>query len=250
LDDPIFDQAIHRLVSQIESMMKQTKVEEEAKNFQQQYEYAMESEMSTLKTDFLLEDVEGQLSLRLVYWFLVTHGDVVEDSITGEIGGDSEENASTMNGDPSKGKAATVVTVLNRPTTSMQPNAGAGDMTTSKRNDNTKSVTLERKTRVLKIAPRIRTSLKSLNIIHDFHYINRYRTFDEIIWNAGNLDWVQTVRNCRMGLWKNVVAKLLERRWEVQPDLFLGITSGADIKDEKMRHLYKMVNEIKALIMA
>lgn len=52
-----------------------------------------------------------------------------------------------------------------------------------------------------------------------------------------------------MGLRKNVIAKLLERRWEMQPELFTGVTTGLEIADEKMRHLYKMVDEIKALIM-
>lgn len=70
-----------------------------------------------------------------------------------------------------------------------------------------------------------------------------------MIWNSVTLDWVQAIRHCRMGLRKNVVAKLLERRWEMQPELFTGITKGVDIRDEKKRHLYKMVEEIKALIM-
>ncbi len=71
----------------------------------------------------------------------------------------------------------------------------------------------------------------------------------QIIWHPSGLNWVQVIRHCRMGLRKNVIAKLLERRWEMQPELFTGVTTELEIADEKMRHLYKMVDEIKALIM-
>lgn len=36
----------------------------------------------------------------------------------------------------------------------------------------------------------------------------------------------------------------------MQPELFAGIVTASDIKDEKTRHLNKMVNEMKALITA
>lgn len=34
--------------------------------------------------------------------------------------------------------------------------------------------------KLLKMVPKIRTSFTSVNIIHDFHYVNKYRTFDEV----------------------------------------------------------------------
>ncbi|CAL8098796.1 unnamed protein product [Orchesella dallaii] len=243
LDDPVFDQAIHRLISQIESMMKQTKAEKEESKYQRPFDYALDWEMSNLKSDFLLEEVEGQLSLRILYWFIITHGDVVEDAITGEIGGKSTIASAVANGVQSKDTHQTKLDIQ------VKNDDGSVNLGIRTAQDKTGEGNTDGKSRVLKIAPRIRTSLKNINIIHDFHYINRYRTFDEILWNSTNLDWVQTIRHCRMGLRKNVVAKLLERRWEMQPDLFCGITTGTDIKDEKMRHLYKMVDEIKALIM-
>ena len=59
----------------------------------------------------------------------------------------------------------------------------------------------------------------------------------KILWKKEQLDWVQTVRNCKMGLDKSVIAKLLERRWEFQ-------------QDSNIPHnLKKMVDEMKALIM-
>lgn len=128
LEDKVFDQAVHRLISQIESMMKQSKGEKEEEEIRgkggMEEEYVLEWERANLKADFLLEEAEGQLSLRVIYWWLVTHGEVVEQAITGE---------------GKKGK-------------------GEG----------------------LKIEPRIRTKLKEVNIIHDFHYVNRYRTFDQV----------------------------------------------------------------------
>lgn len=60
---------------------------------------------------------------------------------------------------------------------------------------------------------------------------------------------MQAVRHCRMGLRKKVIAKLLERRWEMEPELFAGVGNAQDVADERQRHLFKMVAEIKALIM-
>lgn len=156
--------------------MKQTKSETEGKALKP-VEYSLEWETSNLKADFLLEEVEGQLSLRVVYWFLITHGDVVEDAITGEIGGSSKSGA-TSNG----------IQQCNPKLTSVTMNDAAVSDSTKKHGDAQQMTKLsghesgdvDSKAKVIKIAPRIRTSLKSINFIHDFHYVNRYRTFDEV----------------------------------------------------------------------
>lgn len=67
----------------------------------------------------------------------------------------------------------------------------------------------------------------------------------QVLWDPKNLDWVMTVRICNLGLQKNVIAKLLERRWEFQPDTEEELLHKSD---EKSVQLLRMINEIKALV--
>lgn len=153
------------------------KMEDESKKLQQQceFEYTLDWETSALKTDFLLEEVEGQLSLRIVYWFLVTHGDVVEDSITGNIGIDSPNpEEASANGFQKK--------ALVNPDPNNAPNTGQTKVVVEEKVDRPHRATGERMLRTLKIAPQIRTSFKNVNTIYYFHYVNRYRTFDEVVY--------------------------------------------------------------------
>lgn len=151
--------------------MKQTKAETERIRFNQLLEFQLDSEIASLKADFLLEEVEGQLALRIAYWFLITHGDVIEDSITGEV--KTGTGAGSKSND---GKAG------NKNAKQTENSATGSDV--KPRNDSkhdpgsTKQASGDSKS--LKISPGIRTSMKSVNFIHDFHYVNRYRTFDEV----------------------------------------------------------------------
>lgn len=67
----------------------------------------------------------------------------------------------------------------------------------------------------------------------------------QILWDSKNLDWVQTIRQCKLGLHKSVIAKMLEKRWEFKQSTEEEMLS---CNDEKSIHLLKMVNDIKALI--
>ncbi len=155
--------------------MKQTKVEGESRA-RRPYEFQLENEMSNLKADFLLEEVEGQLSLRMVYWFLITHGDVVEDAITGKMDGVSGKDA-VANGLKSKATSSTLESQVNQ---NVQPSGGGATDKQQKSRQKGGDSKGDGQSKVLKIAPRIRTSLKNVNFIHDFHFVNRYRTFDEV----------------------------------------------------------------------
>lgn len=154
--------------------MKQTKVEGESRA-RRPYEFQLENEMSNLKADFLLEEVEGQLSLKMVYWFLITHGDVVEDAITGKMDSVSGKD-SVANGLKNKATGSSQDSQVNQ---KIQTSGGATNkqQKSAKQGGDSKG---DGQSKVLKIAPRIRTSLKNVNFIHDFHYVNRYRTFDEV----------------------------------------------------------------------
>lgn len=162
----------HLTDSKIIFRMKQTKVEGESRA-RRPYEYQLENEMSNLKADFLLEEVEGQLSLRMVYWFLITHGDVVEDAITGKMDGVSGKDAVANR---LKSKATSSTQEFNQSVQTLGGATGKQQKSTQKGGDSKG----DGQSKVLKIAPRIRTSLKNVNFIHDFHYVNRYRTFDEV----------------------------------------------------------------------
>lgn len=90
-------------------------------------DYTLEWDRCQVKADCVLWEEEGQLALKVVYWFLISHSQVLEKAI--------------MEGMLSK--------KMVRPAD-------------------------------LKIAPSIRTSFKIINVIHDFHYANKSRTFDQV----------------------------------------------------------------------
>ncbi len=87
-------------------------------------EFTISNDIAELKADLLLEEAEGQLSLRVLYWFLVTHGDVLEEIVSREVQSQSQS--------------------------------------------------------LPKIVPRIRTYVQHTNSVHEFHYVNKARTFDEV----------------------------------------------------------------------
>ncbi len=68
----------------------------------------------------------------------------------------------------------------------------------------------------------------------------------QILWDDKNLDWVSAIRQCKLGLQKSVIAKMLEKRWEFTQSTEEEMLSS---NDEKSIHLLKMVNDIKALIL-
>jgi len=246
LEDTAFDQAIHRLVSQIESMMRQTQNQLAKKKLASaKTDFFMTNDISSLKADFLLEDTEGQLSLRVAYWFLLTHGDMLQNVIINGLGQlePTSVNKNTFQ-ESSSGEVA--------PTVFKQDLGSSANKHESSSTTGLNKLDLS----TLKVAPRIRTYLKPVNTVHEFHYANKYRTFDEIIWSGEDMDWVNTVRSSKMGLQKSMILKQLERRWEFQPgtpdDTNPNTTTavGKDPSTYKSVHVNKMVEEIKALMTA
>lgn len=119
-------------------------------------DFAMECDISHLKADFLMENVEGQIALRAMYWFILSHGTMLQTVITG-----------TRNKEGVKsGK--------------IHPPVKSKDKTPSVPNSKSMPEVIKLNMNLLKIAPRIRTHFTNVNIIHDFHYVNKYRTFDEV----------------------------------------------------------------------
>jgi hypothetical protein len=144
-------------------------------------DFALEWDISHLKADFLMELLEGQLAMRVVYWFLYTHKDMLENVLCGDTSHDSHHSRhishlrtktlheksghhheTSFTESPHNNATHQTSTAT---TSKMQPSMYLTSKTTNK---------------LLKIAPRIRTTIKSVNVIHDFHYVNKYRTFDEV----------------------------------------------------------------------
>lgn len=134
-------------------------------------DFFMTNDISSLKADFLLEEIEGQLSLRVAYWFLVTHGDMLQNVIINGLGqlesmtsltkNTFQESSSRSDGTPTVFKQDFKTSSLKQDATTA---SGSNKLDLS----------------TLKVAPRIRTYLKPVNTIHEFHYVNKYRTFDEV----------------------------------------------------------------------
>lgn len=72
----------------------------------------------------------------------------------------------------------------------------------------------------------------------------------QIVWNIRDLDWVSTVRHCKMGLHKSMILKQVERRPEFQSTAPDDSTHATSHMGDRPLHLNKMVDEIKALMMA
>jgi len=152
--------------------MKHTKAQdsESLGNEDLDSDFALEWDISQLKADFVMEFVEGQLAMRVVYWFLYTHKDMLENVLSGEPSQQSFGNYE------SKKKRITEKTRHPYGQESSQTTfsgASSGNLTMYQ--------AAKASTNILKIAPRIRTTLKPANVVHDFHYVNKYRTFDEVI---------------------------------------------------------------------
>lgn len=139
--------------------MKHSKARQEQKAAEPQDEFvdfALGFDMSQLKADFLMESVEGQLALRVIYWFILSHQVMLENIITGSVNHNKKQGGKSQ--PPSKAKqVAPLIT-------------------------QSKSLPEIAKlyTTLLKIVPRIRTNFGPTNIIHDFHFVNKLRTFDEV----------------------------------------------------------------------
>ncbi|CAG7815085.1 unnamed protein product [Allacma fusca] len=275
LDDRVFDQSVHRLVTQIESMMKQmqtlTKTQEHLQD-SAEYEddHAMLWDIANLKADFLLEEVEGQLALKIVYKFIFTHGDLLQKIITGD-----SNSASNIKKNHAKASSTKPPVSANQSNVNSIPPAvttgGASSVHSSQpqQKPDIKSVSTQKESsssiknsasfaqvaklnfNLLKIAPRIRTYFKPSNIIHDFHFVNSYRLYDEIMWNyEDNVDWVQVVRCSKLNLHKTTIMKHLERRWEFrQSNEDDPMFSTSDLSPDKKNFINKMVEESKALLM-
>ena len=160
-------------------------------------DYKMEWDLAQLKADALLQEVEGQLALRVVYWFIITHGDLLQRVITGDVSANASPEQTTHSLVNSNHMPAT--TSINS-----GGNAGAnhvghsGDSDGNAKVKNAASSTTGRKKpesrssaisssygakinlSLIKVAPRICTYFKPVNVIHEFHYVNKYRIFDEV----------------------------------------------------------------------
>jgi len=130
--------------------MKQTQAQLVKKRSGIPNELTISNDVAELKADLLLSEVEGQLALRLVYYFLITHGDMLEDVVTGRIQTPRDNQDTKLQ-------------------TSSIPK---GTISAEKRSD---LLTLN-----VKVAPRIRTYTKNQSIVHRFQFVNQFRTFHEV----------------------------------------------------------------------
>lgn len=108
-----------------------------------------------------LSCIVGQLALRVMYWFILSHGSMLQSVITGT--GNANKDLRSGGG-------------------KMHPpiKTDMKDKTPSVPNSKSMPQVIRLNMNILKIVPKIRTSFTPVNIIHDFHYVNKYRTFDEV----------------------------------------------------------------------
>ena len=64
------------------------------------------------------------------------------------------------------------------------------------------------------------------------------------------MDWVQVVRCSKLGLHKALILKQLERRWEFKLSMEDPDAGSTGLTPEQRNSLNKVVEEIKALMMA
>ena len=160
-------------------------------------DYKMEWDLAQLKADALLQEVEGQLALRVVYWFIRTHGDLLQRVITGDISTSSSPQQTThSSGNSKQTHTASSLNSGGNVGTNHVAHAGNSVSNAKAKNDaGSKSGTKKSESKsskvissygakinlnLIKVAPRICTYFKPLNVIHDFHYVNKYRIFDEV----------------------------------------------------------------------
>lgn len=95
--------------------------------------------------------------------------------------------------------------------------------------------------------------------------------YTQVIWNSDELDWISTVRQTEMGLHKAVILKQLERRTDFHISSAPSIVTFAPVDEnpkeakdnqpssskvelpasnKNVIHLTKMIDEIRALLMA
>lgn len=131
-------------------------------------EFYLTDDLAGLKANFLLEEPEGQLALRNIYWFLVTHGEVLEDHLTsnssnyGIFSGGKDLVPIHRDSHPHKAHAHS---------SKVAPAPAPASQIPNQSNSAPHS---------LKISPWTRTYFKSPSTIHSFHFVNKYRTFDEV----------------------------------------------------------------------
>ena len=164
-------------------MQTHAKTKETLSNESSEYleDYAMDWDMANLKADFLLEDVEGQLALRIVYWFIMTHGDMLQNLVGGNVNSfvaphvqsnSSSTTATTTH--PGNSSSAN----MSSPNQSTLPNVESKQSTSDHKNtgttDNTNPASFQQLAKLsinlLKIAPRIRTYNKPQNVINKANY--------------------------------------------------------------------------------
>jgi len=136
-------------------------------------EFIVTNDLADLKANFLLEELEGQIALRSVYWFLLTYGDSLQEALQSTS---TDRKYAVFTGESSKPIAVERKEVTGAGQAQMHSSKVAPTLQKSPQPQSEHNSVLNS----LRSSPWTKTYHKVPSTVHGFHFVNKHRTFDEV----------------------------------------------------------------------